>query len=538
LVKRGVPSYSESLERFLYCGSCATLSETSPFYCLEKAAGMPDFVHDAADLVSQWKQLLAVVPEKNDLPCGGCPDTDACYGPEALVSQRIVPFSFFPFYMLMFPAPSCRAAEFLSLVAGDTASAPWPAHIGAPPSGTNRFLFQDPDRQFFEILYLKLTFLEQVYRQLMPADDPAAVQEFDLSLEGIGIDLNPPGAGLPAYWNFNVRILNAVGAFQVSPFAPIMPEAPRLHFLGAVWFRTLLVNSRQKADAVYAEVGRLLGQLDIEKGAETLEIETSDPVGVFASNQIFWSPDQRSLAENWQVFWKKGLRLGLHLVHAGLKTGVAWRGSQFLAALEELRADVKSSMFAEPVVAAVGKDKSTQSDKIAGVLRGILKKWRAQAASAGSQPMSDVSPLDSDMEETVLFSSALPQPPQATEKMLPTAVDLEAADVPDLPSRQPKANDWEEGVEETVIISSAQTAPPYAASQHDAPGPSVQEPQWNEDMEETVILKTGGAPDPNRGVPPPDDDLTAAMNQKADKHETDDEIMEQTIIIRSDVKKE
>ena len=103
----------------------------------------------------------------------------------------------------------------------------------------------------------------------MPADDPAAIQAFDLSLEGLGIDLNPPGAGLPAYWNFNVRILDAVGAFQVSPFSPSMPEAPRLHFLGAVWFRTLLVNSRQPADTVYAEVGRLLRQMDKEKGVET-----------------------------------------------------------------------------------------------------------------------------------------------------------------------------------------------------------------------------------------------------------------------------
>jgi len=42
----------------------------------------------------------------------------------------------------------------------------------------NRFLFQGQERQFLEILYLKLTFLSQVGRQIMPADDPAVIQAF------------------------------------------------------------------------------------------------------------------------------------------------------------------------------------------------------------------------------------------------------------------------------------------------------------------------------------------------------------------------
>ena len=161
-------------------------------------------------------------------------------------------------------------------------------------------------------------------------------RQFDLSLESLGLDLNPPGAGLPAYWNFNVRILDAVGAFQASPFFPSMPEAPRLHFLGAVWFRTLLVNSRQPADTVYAEVGRLFRQMDKEKGVETLEIDSSTPLGVFACNQIFWVPDQRNLADNWHVYWKQAMRMGFELVDAGLRTGVAWDHGQFLTALDAI----------------------------------------------------------------------------------------------------------------------------------------------------------------------------------------------------------
>ena len=558
LEKRGLPIYSESLERFLYCGSCATLSDASSFYCRVIAAGMPDFVHDASTLAVQWKQLLAKFPDETDLPCRGCPDRDACYGPESLVSRRIVPFSFFPFYMMMFPAPTCRAAEFLALISGDQASAPWPADIAGPPSGQNRFLFQDQDRQFLEILYLKLTFLEQIFHQLIPADDPASVQEFDLSLEGIGVDLYPAGAGLPAYWNFNIRILDAVGTFQVSPFAPIMPEAPRLHFLGAVWFRTLMVNSRQKADSVFAEVGQLLDQMDIEKGTGKLEIETSDPAGAFAGNQIFWSPDQRELAEKWQVFWKNALRLGLQLVHAGLKTSAVWDNRQFLAALEELREQVKSEMFSGPVIAATDHEKPAQSDKIAVVLRGILEKWQAEADAAGSQPDPDVSPVNPDVEETIVFSSSVDQPYQPNADGLPTSAGLHATDLPDMPPQQPEGNGWEQGIEETVVLSSAQAAPPSETSQYSAPGPPLQEPQWNDDIEETVVMRTDAstpetstpvddmdqtvvisAPSPNdRLLPDREDDLAATVVQRGPGPPPSsavgpDEDLEQTVILNT-----
>jgi len=40
------------------------------------------------------------------LPCVGCPETTACYGPQTLVHQRMTPFCFYPFHMLMLPAPT------------------------------------------------------------------------------------------------------------------------------------------------------------------------------------------------------------------------------------------------------------------------------------------------------------------------------------------------------------------------------------------------------------------------------------------------
>jgi len=541
LEKRGLPTYSKSLERFLYCGACATLSDSSPFFSRDKAAGMPDNVHDAGTLVTQWKQLLAKFPDDTDLPCRACPDRDACYGTDSLVSGRIVPWRFFPFYMIMVPAPSCLAAAFIRLISGDTTAAPAGVNMAGSPPGANRFLFQDQDRQFLEILYLKLTFLSQICRQLLTADDPAAIQEFDLSLDGLGVDLNPPGTGLPAYWNFNVRILDAVGAFQVSPFAPSMPDAPRLHFLGAVWFRTLLVNSRQPADTVYAEVGRLLRQMDIEKRVQTLEIEPSEPLGVFAGSQLFWEPDQRILSENWEGYWRQAMHMGFELVDAGLKTGVAWDHGQFLSALDALRNQIRDGMFSGPAIASAGKEKTAAPDKISTVLQGILQKWQAESAHTGSQPGIEVTSEYPDIDETIIMSSATEQPTSLSERGVTSTAVMHAMDKPGMP---PDGTDGDADIQETVIFSSADAVPPSDSTQAGVAEPQPQESQWR-DNEKTVVLTadpTTSSPTPAPPQPPhaaKESGLKADSPRVApDQANDNDDIMEQTIIIRSDVKKE
>ncbi len=274
-----------------------------------------------------------------------------------MVSGRIVPFRFYPFFMIMVPAPSCPAAAFIPLISGDTAAALPGANNGVSAPGANRFLFQDQERQFLEILY----------------------------------------------------------------------------FLGAVWFRTLLVNSRQQADTVYAEVGRLLRHMDIEKGCHALEIEPSEPLGVFAGSQIFWVPDQRILADNWKGYWKQAMHMGFELVDAGLKTGVAWDHGQFRLALDALRNQIRDDMFSGPAIASVGKEKTTASEKISTVPQGILQKWQADSARAGGQSSLEVESEYPDMDETVILSSAMKKPVYPSDIGPPTAADLHTMDKPGMP---------------------------------------------------------------------------------------------------------
>jgi hypothetical protein len=223
---RGLPPYTGSLVRLLYCETCAGLSAEAPFYIRRKSDNLPDFVHDKDALVARWQHLLATLPDDADLPCRGCKEQKVCYGPQALANQRIAPFAFYPFYLLMFPAPTCSAAEFIPLISGEPGSV---AACGMS-SGSINFFFNDHEHLFLEILYLKLAFLRQLCDQLLSDDQSVAMLPATLTLDSIGVDLKPGGIGLPAFWNFNTRILD-----MVRDAAPALPWGALVPYLAGQW---------------------------------------------------------------------------------------------------------------------------------------------------------------------------------------------------------------------------------------------------------------------------------------------------------------
>jgi len=495
LEERGLPGYADSLERFLYCKACSKISHASPFFVPQKRPGLPDIVQDQQGLMLQYKHLLDTLSEDAALPCRGCPDVDACYGSDALAVKRIEPVAFFPFYMLMFPAPTCGAAGFIRMISGGTDAGIQGEETAAGPIGENRFFYQGEDRQFLEILYLKLTFLAQVVGQLMPDGRSEKIQEFDFSLDSIGVDLIAPGAGLPAFWNFNARILDSVGSFQASPFAPALPEAPVLHFLAAVWFQTLLVNAEQTAGAVFAGIGKLAAEWNV--GDEALAIDTPDPEGMFSAKQIYWEPLEKSIPQQWNSFWEQALRLGFQLTHAGLKAGSAWDGRSFKESLELLRKAIKSEMFHVPVVEAAIEDCFSNSDRMAAALSRILYKWQEQAMVSEDRENTEAAPELPDDEATVVFT---PQDAAAPELTVNTPQQKEAP--PTMPPEpSPPAADWSDDIEETVVLSSPTAASPDPAAwstSHEVPNTQS---QWEDDIEETVVLKGNGAPSVSPPVP-------------------------------------
>ena len=494
LAKRGLPGYADSLERFLYCKTCAKLSPTSPFFVPRKRPGMPDSVQDQQSLILQYKHLLATLPEEAALPCRGCAEVEACYGSSALGIQRIEPVAFFPFYMLMLPAPTCGAADFIRMIAGDEGAGVPTGQTAVGQIEKNRFFYQDEDRQFLEILYLKLTFLAQVTDHLMPDGPTEKNQEFDFYLDSIGVDLAAPGAGLPAFWNFNARILDSVGSFQTSPFAPVLPEAPLLHFLAAVWFQTLLVNAEQKAETVFAEIGKLAAESNADTEDGALSIDLPDSKGMFSAMQVCWHPSDKSLPQRWNPFWEQALRLGSQLVGAGLKAGVPWDEHRFKASLEALRSAIKTEMFSAPLDEAPTEDRFSKSDRLVAVLGRILDKWQAQKqASMVLEPKESVPETPAD-EATVVLTSP------DTDATEPTSDEPQQNEVPPIsspsapPPQPPPVDDWSDDIEETVVLSSQAPTPPDPAPWSTPQDVPEAQSQWEDDMEETVVIKNSGSP--------------------------------------------
>jgi len=497
LKQRGLPGYTDSLDRFLYCETCAKISPASSFFVPRKESGLPDTVQDQNDLILQYRQLLAKLPEESALPCQGCEAVEVCYGSSALATKRIEPVAFFPFYMLMLPAPTCGAADFIRMISGGADAGISAGGIADGLIGENRFFYQHKQRQFLEILYLKLTFLEQVVTHLMPEERSEKIQEFDFSLSSIGVDLAAPGAGLPAFWNFNARILDSVGSFQISPFFPALPEAPVLHFLAAIWFQTLLVNSVQKAEAIFAEIGKLAAESNVDGQDGVLAIDQPASEGMFSAKQVFWEPLDQNFPQRWNEFWEQALRLGFQLVHTGLKAGASWDSRQFKASLEELRKTIKTEMFGGSGVEAPIEDRFSKPDRMAAVLGRILDKWQTQAMVSTDRENMEAAPELPDDEATVVFA-----PPDAAATEPPTVAPQQEEEPPTpAPFGPPSADDWSDDIEETVVLSSQAAAPPDPATwstPHEVP---ESESQWEDDIEETVVLKDSGTPSVSPPVP-------------------------------------
>ncbi|BBO88784.1 hypothetical protein [Desulfosarcina ovata] len=533
LARQGLGTYAGSLERFLYCPLCFQKAVAPALFCYRKKPGMPEYVHDCRGLIARWQQLLAAGPERSGLPCGACSHAEVCGGDPEGAARYIRPFAFYPFHLLIFPAPSCRADEFVRMIAGDPSAVPLSGQATDPTGQRGRLFFHGQDRQFLEILYLKLAFLFQVCRSFLTDSHGAALSQIAPRLDGIGVDIVPSGTGLPDLWNFSVRILDAVGIAQTAPFAPLVPESPQFHFLGALWFHTLLVNSCQTANAVFARVGERVGPLTRDQDMDTLAIDHMDPGDTWSAGQIFWTPDHSPMPETWHAHWRQALRLGCQLVHAGLKSGVPLDPAEFMTRLDTLREAVKGEMFSASSVPSEVPVPPPSANRLRSVLKGILEKWQQTAAvdQAPAVPVqvSAAPPMD---EETVVVSSAAAEPPEWGKTAEgPDREDIRSdEDATRVPTA---AEDWDSELEETVVFSPRDTVPPVASGPADVADADRPAPPFDPDSEATVILQvpTGG----DTPTPPPAADMeqTVVLSVPAPSPPAEEDDLEATLLQES-----
>jgi hypothetical protein len=118
LGEKGLPAYSSSLNRYLFCPSCSGSGRESAFYTYERKRSEPALVKDWQALVEDFAALIQQGDDLEAFPCGQCSDRTTCYAAKGTVISQIVPFAFYPFFMIIFEGMPFNGLDFLALVSG------------------------------------------------------------------------------------------------------------------------------------------------------------------------------------------------------------------------------------------------------------------------------------------------------------------------------------------------------------------------------------------------------------------------------------
>lgn len=487
LASLDLPHYTGSLRRYLFCSTCFSSGREKELYAHHRNAHDPPLVRDGADLIRSFAQLIRETGEEATLPCIACRQNDQCFGRADSSLPPIVPFSFYPFYMLIHEAMSLNGLDFLAMVAGASAEqlVTRLTNTGQPgrallveslTSGRGAvrpFIFPGEPRLFLETLYLKLSFLGQIISELFPApgrDQPDPL----LYLDRLWVKLTDRPGLLPYLWNYELSHIDLVRDPLHFPAHPPMPSAYALHLLGVIWFTALLTNSRQDVLQVERAIERARDRV-LQDGSIIPDELVRD--STFLPENVFWHPAAFQPAHDWGSLWEEALSLGWSLFLVSGRGEGANSREELIEAIDELRTKIKGKLFthfaAEPEAARL-----PEGEAIHGILSRILSRWRHVPVIPPEEEWDKtvVLPQDANPETTVTPGSAsVFQDSSATMVLSPPlgpASDASALD--------------EAIFQETVILSSKAVEPVTSAELKGSEAAP-------EELAETVILKPSAA---------------------------------------------
>ena len=485
LISSGLQPYSTSLKRYLFCPSCVSINPD--FYVYELESVDPPTLKDRWGLIKGFGLLLESKKQGHPLPCIDCPHHRKCYGPDQLVLSRIVPFSFYPFYLFIFDAMSLNVLDFLSLISGASfeeleAQLKARQELGrisclkaVQKNGLIKapFFFERDERYFLEVLYLKLSFLGELIQNIFSGGDVYTHPDLRLSIDRIWVKLTDHGGLLPFFWNFKVRSIDLHRNPIETQSFPKLPASYGLYFLGLVWFYTFLTNKKQSISRVSLSFREGLSQFSSDKNFSFETFLKESCSLTFLPVNIFWNPEGKTINKDWQLLWERSLHLGWSLLKSSFQFDPQWSKETFRQELETLREEVKRRLFrAGPIDEgrAYPSEIGADNEAIHDILLGILRKWRTEGEMEREE-----------LRETIILS---PGGAKVEKETLPPPV---------------QATEWKEDIPETVILSPSRPTPtpsfPKVAPSREADKMSVipkTEKQPEDDvLTETVILGPG-----------------------------------------------
>ncbi|MEW5801062.1 MAG: hypothetical protein AB1847_03050 [bacterium] len=491
LIRSGLWPYSTSLRRYVYCPACAAASsEECNFYTFALESSDPPHLMDRRDLIRRFGhlledkirpgQLLEDEIHPGQFPCIECTEKKECYGRDSRCLSRVLPFAFYSFFMLVFDAMSLHALDFLALVSGASFEERESGLTDGLESGraqclkairqrypAQRFTFYNQgERHFYEVLYLKLSFLGEFLQTALPAFALDRQPERNFSLDRTWVRLAGKSSFLPPFWSFSVgtidlgingingiNSINGISHLGTSPFSRI-PQISSLSSLGLVWFSTFLVNQKQDAALVFKAMDEAVsassGFCEHQSGFDLAQRNQT-----FMPENIFWNPERGAIPENGRIFWERCLSLGWSLLHAGCHASSRWSKEAFWEQFKALQEEVKDAFLQgkEDVgdcLRLSGMDKNTENSHletksllhdpgenkaIRDLLTKVLNQWRAE--------IDEKQDISTELEETVMISS---------ENMMENTFS-QAANSHTIPAGAEEDKEDDNDIPETVIIS-------------------------------------------------------------------------------------
>ena len=410
----GLLPYSTSLKRYMFCPSCFSSQNGGNFYVPRLESTDPPFLKDRTDLIKSFGRLLNNEKSSLIFPCAECSENQTCYGNNFCALSKIAVFSFYPFYALFFDGDAINALDFLSLISGASLDDIKKRLVSTSQLGRLQcldvykaglpkkafFFSSTSERYFLEVLYLKLSFLHELLANLLTDSDMFRYPDFGLSLERIWVKNVCLGGLLPFLWNFRLKFTDIGGNSPEMPlFSKYLPSYGP-HFLGAVCFYALLVNKIQSITDVYASLGDLLEQSDMnDELLFSSSLLKDNRFKAFSPENIFWDPQGKLIPEQGRILWKESINFSWSLLKASLAADKQWSAVQFFKRLEKIRDQVEKSLFEQTNV-PITMGTEPEAKQLSDILANILKKW--------DKNITEIPPREEIVDEaieTVILSS-------------------------------------------------------------------------------------------------------------------------------------
>lgn len=371
----GLQPYSTSLKRYLFCPTCMDSDGASDFYVSFTDDHDPGNLKDPSDMIKGFSKQRSI-SRACRFPCPECDNFQDCYGQNMLAESRIIPFSFYSFFMLIFESESVvSASDFLSMISAEKTEDNF-AKEGGPTK--NISVHNKDESHFPEILYLKISFLSELVKNILPNLDNYAYPDLGLSLDRIWIRISEPPPFSPFLLNLGIAHIDMGESPLKTPFLQKSSPDYGRYFLWTIWFFTLLVNRKQDINKTYRAIEQSVGDVFSGK-TDYYEHEA------FFPENIFWNPEGKKVNEAYQKFWKKSLGLGWTL----FRTADSDK-DEFLLRLETLREEVRQHLFRRSDFSASATPEEQNiydNDKaVHDILLNIMDKWRTEFEVPSQEP--------------------------------------------------------------------------------------------------------------------------------------------------------